>query len=195
MKFDRLDVDQLTRVAKDDGKPITGRLGGTLRVYGPARSLDTLNGEAVVKITESDLANFGPVAALYNVMNIGSGGNVPTGEGDISARIEGGTLTLLDATYFNRGIFANAFGTVREVGKLPDSPLDLTVIGSAQPLKQSGKGFVSEVFGTANDAFAALQTSLTAIHAGGTLKNPKVGQVGLNELGSDLKAVLIGKSK
>jgi hypothetical protein len=187
--FEGLDLTQLVRAVDDDGVDVTGRVAGTVRLYGPATSLEALNGEATMSLTQSDLANFGPIAALYDALSIGREGNEPNGSGRVVLRVAGGVLNIDDASYFNRGVYASGFGSVSEIGKLPESPLDLIVAGSLQPLRAVELPF----FGDLNDTLAALQSSVMTIHATGTVKSPVASQVAINRLGENLQKILLGK--
>lgn len=173
----------------DDGRPVRGKVSGEVRVYGQARSVERMSAEARVNLTQSDLANFGPIAALYNAMRVGTAGDEPLGEGAISLRVEDNRLTVVNATYFNRGVYVRGYGTVSELERMPDSSLNLTLIGSAQPLRDIKLPF----FADADKIMEALQANLTSIRAEGTLKDPVPRQATLSELGDTARRLLVGE--
>lgn len=189
--FEKLDLDQLVRSFDDDGKPISGRLAGTAQLFGVAQSIDTLSGAGTIRLTESDLGNFGPVSALYSILSVGTAGSQPTGEGAISVQLEGGNLRINEASYFNRGVDARAYGTVRVAADLESASIDnVIVIGSLQPLR----AIKLPLFGDLNDVLSTLQSSVTALEVSGPIKQPKIRQVGLTEVGSTFRKIILGNA-
>ena len=191
-RFSELDLGQIAKAIDDDGKGLVGRVGGRLQLYGQTTRLATLAGDATIEITESDLANFGPISALYDVLSVGTAGSEPIGAGTISLRFGDDVLSIEDATYFNRGVYANAFGPIRGIIKGVDAEVDqVMVVGSLQPLRAVKLPF----FGDLNDTLAALQSSLTAIEVTGTAKDPKMQQVSVGAIGDTFEKILLGKAR
>jgi hypothetical protein len=190
-EFARIDIEPIVRAFDDDGKPVVGRAAGEVRVYGPITPIESVAAEARVQLTESDLANFGPVAFLYDLMRVGTAGREPRGQGRLGLRLERGDLSLLYANYFNRGVYIDGFGTIADVEKVPDSPIDLTLVGSAQPLRDIKLPF----FADADKIMEVLQSTLTTIRAEGTLKDPKPRQAALDELGKTFEKIVVGNKR
>jgi hypothetical protein len=191
-RFTNLDLGQIAKAVDDDGKDLVGKVGGRVQLYGQTTRLATLAGDATIEITESDLVNFGPIAALYNVLSVGTAGSKPIGAGTISLRFGEDVLTIEDATYFNRGVYANGFGPIRHISKGVDAEVDhVMVVGSVQPLRAVKLPF----FGDINDTLAALQSSLTAIEVTGTAKEPKMQQVSIGAIGDTFQKILLGKAR
>jgi len=183
-------LSPIVRAYKDDKKEIVGEVTGEARVFGSTTSIKSLTAEADVRLTNSDLGNFGPVAAMYNILHIG-GDIQPNGRGHLSLRMEAGNINVTSAVYFNRGAYINGFGTVSDVTEFPDSPLDLTLFGSLRPLRDINLPF----FADADKLFSVVQAAGTTIHAGGTIHDPEPKQVAFQELGETVRGVLLGKIK
>lgn len=188
-EFSGIDLEPVA-ASFDDGQPIRGRLAGEVRVYGQARAVDRLSAEGRFAVTESDLANLGPIAAMYDAMRIGTSGSQPRGEGAATIRVEDNRLTIVNAAYFNRGAYITGYGTVTELQRMPQSPLNLTLLGSAQPLRD----IRLPLFADADKLMEVLQTSVTTIRAEGTLKDPVARQATLSELGSTARKFLLGQA-
>lgn len=189
-EFSGIDLEPVAASFDDDGRPVRGRLAGEVRVYGQARAVERLSAEGRFAVTESDLANFGPIAAMYDAMRIGTSGPQPRGEGSATIRVEDNRLTIVNAAYFNRGAYITGYGTVTELQRMPESPLNLTLIGSAQPLRD----IRLPLFADADKLMEVLQTSVTTIRAEGTLKDPVARQATLSELGSTARKFLLGQA-
>jgi hypothetical protein len=180
----------IVRAYKDDQKEVVGEVTGQVQVFGSTRAINALTAEADVRLTRSDLGNFGPIAAMYNVLHIG-GDLQPNGSGRVVLRLEDGQITIPTAYYFNRGAYINGFGKVSDVTKFPDSPLDLTLFGSLRPLRDINLPF----FADADKLFSVIQSAGTTIRATGTVHDPKAQQVAFKELGETVQGVLLGKIK
>lgn len=191
-QFKDLDLGQIAKAIDDDGKEVVGKVAGRVQVFGQTTRLATLAGDASIDIYDSDLANFGPIAFLYDALSIGTAGSKPIGSGSIQLRFGGDVLTIDDATYFNRGVYANAFGPVRGISKGTSAEIDHVIVaGSLQPLRAVKLPF----FGDINDTLSALGSSLTTVEVTGVAKDPQMRLVPLNALGETVGKVLLGKAR
>jgi len=150
----------------------------------------TLDGS--VAISNSDLGNFGPIAALYNVMHLGGDIRNPTGYGDIALHMEQGKLHISDLHYFNRGIEVYAVATVDQIWKLEQAPIQGGAIGSIRPLKNIKLPLFVEL----DAVLSGLQRQLASVIFKGTLVKPDADylkQGGLEQAGSELRGILLGE--
>jgi hypothetical protein len=184
-----LNLEPMVHAFKEkERKPMPGIVNGSIRLYGSLKTIAAVNGEADIRLTQSDLVNFKPVSFLYSLMRVGTAGTKPTGKGRINLRVEQAILRVNSAHYFNRGVEINAFGPVGNLDKLPDSPMKLILVGSARPLKDLKLPF----FGSADQILSVLQGAITSVEAGGTLREPAPRQLFFSEFSSAFKEVLLG---
>jgi hypothetical protein len=189
--FTNLDLMQLVKSVDDDGRDIVGRVSGEVRVFGTARSVGTLAAEVDAKLEKSDLANFGPLAFMYNLAHVFSGGVEPNGAGNVSLRLEQGTVTVTNASYFNRGLDVRAYGKVSKLDDLDNAEMDLTLLGSTRPFKDIKLPFFEDL----DKTLSVVQQSAITVVAQGPLKEPKPRQALLSELGASVRGVLLGNVK
>lgn len=147
--------------------------------------------EGGAKLTESDLANMPGFTELYNALHLALGPQSPSGEGRGSFRIEGETLSLLNAQYFNRGIEAFASGSSSHIWAGKQAGLDYVIVGTARPLKNIGLPFLADV----DSVLSVLQGALTTMRVTGTVDQPKVTPMAFSELGGDILGVILGEAK
>lgn len=190
--FRGLDLGELVKAADNDGKDLVGKIGGRVQIFGQTTNLKTLTGDAAIDIADSDLVNFGPIAALYDVLSVGTAGSQPIGTGSVTLRFGADDLTIEDANYFNRGVYASAFGSIRGLSNGTAAEVDhALVVGSLQPLRAVKLPF----FGDVNDTLAALQSAVTAIEVTGTMKEPKMQQVAIGAVSDAFQKLLLGKAR
>ncbi|HXE54394.1 MAG TPA: hypothetical protein VN541_15335, partial [Tepidisphaeraceae bacterium] len=156
------------------------------------RLLRTTTVDGTVRISQSDLGNFGPISFLYNAMHLGGNMRVPTGHGTIALHMEQGTLHIPNLYYFNRGIEVRGVATATQMWNLPDNPIEGSAVGTARPLKN----IKLPLFAEADAILSGLQGQLTSIQFKGTVKDPKkdyIRQLGLTQMGSELRQLLLGE--
>ncbi|HWE92715.1 MAG TPA: hypothetical protein VG269_01965 [Tepidisphaeraceae bacterium] len=151
--------------------------------------IEPLYGEGRVSITRANLANFPVLAFLYNLMHVFQNVNVPEGTGNLQLHLEGGTLTINNMHYFNRGTEVRAVATIGEIWKIPDSPISGTAAGSARPLRNIKLPLLADF----DTILATLTRDLTGVRFSGTLRHPiTVGPIGFTDFGADLNRMLVG---
>ena len=154
-----------------------------------SRILIPLYGDGEVKLVRTNLAQFGPIAGLYNLMHLGPDLNAPTGHGNVGIHLERNTLTVTEMRYFNRGVEVRAVATVGNVSDFPDCPLTGSAVGSAQPLANTKLPLLADV----NDILSALQkTILQSISIEGTVRNPKWHGILFGDIGGELQRMIVG---
>jgi hypothetical protein len=152
----------------------------------------SLYGDGKVNLSNADIGNFGPIAFLYNAMHIGNDKRGPTGTGDVSFRIEGGSMNVTSLHYFNRGVEVRAIARVDDLAAVPDCPLSGTAVGSARPLKNVKLPIFSSILPDVDSLLSALQGSTISERFGGTLHKPKMSIIVFGELGEAMKQFLVG---
>ena len=208
-----LDIDQLINEVEMSSSPTTqaspskqavtrpttsnqksaypGRLSGQIDANGDPRNLMACSANIALKIHDSDLANFGPFAALYNVMHLGGGPATPSGAGTVNARYDNDNFIITSLYYFNRGVYAYGDPRVDDIRKYPECPQSGSVAGTFRPLENLKLPF----FADADQIFSVLQSNFSAVALGGTVDKPTYRPQSVADLGSALKRVLIGDTQ
>lgn len=180
----------LTALAHNATRPAAGPAMASKQETALQEILATTTMDANMRIDNSDLGNFTPIAFLYNAMHLGGGPRTPTGHGSISAHMEMGKLHVSRLYFFNRGIEVNGVATVDQIWNLPDCPLNGSASGTARPLKN----IRLPLFAEADALLSSLQGTLTNIMFDNTLRNPGNFQiVSLAQLGGELRGLLLGE--
>jgi len=152
--------------------------------------LRTTTVDGTLSLRQSNLANFGPITFLFDVMHLGQNVRTATGSGNLALHMEDGTLHVLDLHYFNRGIEVRGVATIDQMWKVPDSPLHGSALGAARPLRD----IRLPLFAETDALFSALQGALTAVQFDNTLRKPgNFQQLRLNQLGSEIRGLLLGE--
>lgn len=142
-----------------------------------------------VTLSRSNLAQFGPIEGLYNIMHLGADIRQPTGSGEVALHMEGGQLQVQNLRYFNRGVEVRGVGMLPEMWKFPDNPIYGTAVGTVRPLKNIRLPLIRE----ADAILGALQGALTTIEFEGTVRGKKVYRVlSLREMGSEIRSLILG---
>lgn len=191
LSFADLELDQLVHTARTTDKPLPGKLSGQMTAVGDPRDLERIYAEGGVKLTESDLAGVPGFTQLYNALHLSLGRQQPSGEGYGAFRIDGGTLSLLSARYFNRGIEAFASGSSPNIWSGKRAGLDYVIVGTARPLKNIDIPFFADM----DSVLSILQSALTSMRVTGTVGQPKVIPMAFSELGGNILGVLLGETR
>jgi hypothetical protein len=185
-----LDLDQIVHAFKAKSDPMPARVNGELILHGESGNRDSILGSGHITLNRSDLANWDVLAVLYNIMSLGTAPKEPNGNGTLSLSLQNSNLAIDNAHYFNRGAEVWSSGVViRDIWKLPNSPIDGYVVGSARPLSALKLPFLADV----DQIFAVLQSSLSAVKIEGTVGEPKVTQSTFADVGAGLKQFLTGQ--
>jgi hypothetical protein len=124
-------------------------------------------------------------------MRIGTAGSQPIGTADVRARLEGANLSVTSARIFNRGVEIRGQLNSTAIWALPDNPISGTAVGSVRPLRDLKLPFLADV----DQVLSVLQSNLTTVRVGGTLRNPKVDSGAFADIGQELRGILIGDMK
>ena len=187
-EFEQISLNELVQTTAPSAEAMPGRLAGSFRLAGDPRRSSRCSASPG-PLTESDLANFDPIALLYNLLNVGVAGRQPNGQGTISARLEASTVRIESVLLLQPGH--------RHPGHRPD-PADLGHArfaaggngrGLAQPLKNLKLPGISDV----SDLLGALQGNLTTVRVDGTLREPAARPVVLSEIRGAMQELLLGE--
>ncbi len=181
-----LDLDRIARTADPTMDPVPGRLSGSVVLGGYTHRPHRLFGESTIFIEESDLANIGVIATLYNAMNVRIGDRDPSGRGFASVRLEGEALDITRFEYFNRGVDIFASLRLGEVMALGDSPLDGYAGGRVRPLRDLGIPFAA----TIDRMLTSAQADAVTVRIGGTLQDRSIRVVPFSEAFEGLSGIL-----
>lgn len=192
--FENLNLEQIERSITQDDEPVIGRIAGDamLNWFGPDwRTLDwdRLNGQANLRLTQSDLANVNVLGLLYRTMNFQMGQREPAGHGELRVRLEGTAAIIEHLRYQNQGLeVRTSFFEVKDVRQAQDSPIEGILFGSASVLPRL------EIFRAIDEAVQALQAGVTTLKVRGTVGEPEAVPYTLGEVQSSLRALLVGES-
>ena len=192
LDFENLQLEQLTHIDPTQTQPTPGLLTGHIGIIRSGPNVSKLLASAHVDLTQTDLVNVGPIAALYNVMNVGGGGgSQPTGRGSVDLTFEQSVLRVTNFTFFNRGIDAGGLVNIGPVNYAHPSLTALSgqVVGAARALKQTRIALLRDF----DQIFSAAQGNLTSINLSGSLGDAKYTQAGLDDLGAAVKQLLGGE--
>ncbi|HET6250704.1 MAG TPA: hypothetical protein VFE47_23650 [Tepidisphaeraceae bacterium] len=155
--------------------------------------IEPIYAEGQVKLTKTNLAKFGPFAFIYNLGKLFQNVSTPTGFGNLEFHLERGALSIEQMHYFNSGTEIRAVATVKDVWNGKDSPLAGTIALVGKPLSSVKLPFFADL----NEAFTAIQKSLnlTAVRVTGTLGKPHPQQLGVSELGQQMRTLLVKDAK
>lgn len=184
-EFSRLDLDQLAHVFLPSAMPIQGRLDGTGMLV-VLSDFSGMTGQADLRLNESDLARTAIIGTLYNAMNLKFDNRQPTGQGQMSVRFEGSSLKIPSFIYFNRGAEIRGAGTIDDIMQGKTSPIKGYAISSARPLKDIHLPGIREL----DRLMASLQSGASSVRIRGTLFEPKVETVPLEEIDDALRVLL-----
>ena len=206
--FANLDLNQIVKAANPEANNTPGRLDGSLTVIGATRGprveprrpgvepppfgqklATAITVHGPVRLSEAKLGRLPVFSQLYDLMSLGQNVKDNNGVGAVQVRLENGTLSLNNLTYFNRGTEIRSPGfTFERVWEMPQSPISGTAFGSARPLASLNLPFIAE----ADRLIALLSEDLIAIGVRGTVDDPQPYQLGLEGLGRDIRSAIFG---
>ena len=205
--FKGLDLNQIIHAANPNARQTPGQIDGSLTIIGATRGPRTrplapgaeppslaekiatgITAHGPVKLTRAKLGALPVFALLYDLMSLGQDVKNNNGVGSVEVRLENGDLELNNLRYFNRGTEARGMFTIEQLWKLPRSPVYGTVIGSVRPLANVNLPFIAEI----DRVIALVSSDLASVGIEGMVDEYKVYQIGLRDLGSGLKMLLLG---
>jgi hypothetical protein len=208
LHFKGLDLNQVVRAASPEFKQGAGKLDGTLTIIGATRGprlrplppgahkpgfveklITAFTAEGDIKLTEAKLGPLPIFSNLYDLMSLGQDVKQNNGRGQVSVRMEGGSLELNNLHYFNRGTEVRALLTIDRLWELPTSPVRGNAVGSSRPLASLQLPFIAE----ADRVLALLQNDLISVDISGPLNHPKVEQILLKDVARAMQNMLLGE--
>ena len=119
--------------------------------------IEPIYAEGQIKLTNANLAKFGPFAFLYNAANLFHNDRTAEGNGNVRfPTSKRGALTIQQLRYFNRGTEIRAVATLDKIWALPNSPLCGSGFITARPLSDVKLPFLSDF----DSVLVAVQSSL-----------------------------------
>ena len=208
--FSGLQVGPVVRSVAPEQDRVQGELAGNVVARGSLQQLTELagvqalaafSGSGRIELSKAELGGVGAVDKLVGgarsradekaIEAADARAADGRGRGTVRFRVEGDTLTVQDLSLLVQGIEIKGAPVVRELSQLPDSPLDGFVAATARPLADTRLPFLA----SADDALAALQSTVTAFKLKGTLADlgpDSLEPVSLAELGGTLKDIFGG---
>jgi hypothetical protein len=147
-----------------------------------------LTGSGSAELEQADLANFGPIASLYDFMHLGPEMHNRTGHGSVDFRIENNRMNVTRFYYFNRGIEARGAGTMYDLQAIPESRLDASLVGTARPFKNVKLPLMADL----DQLLQVIQLNATSERVRGTLRHPEIQLIFFRDLGKEMQELLIG---
>jgi hypothetical protein len=194
LDFEHLQLDQLAHIDPKIDRPMPGLLNGQITGIRSGSDNNHLLVQGHVNLNQTDLVNFGPIAALYNVMNAGGGiSNRPNGYGSVDLSFEQNILHINGFRFFNRGIDAKGLADIGPINydDILATPIGGQVVGTARALKGSRVKVLSDF----DQYVSALQSNLTSINVTGPLGGMIYTQAGLADIGTAMRQLLIGDAR
>ena len=124
-------------------------------------------------------------------MHLGGGPAQPVGTGEVLARYDNDNFIISSLHYFNRGTYVYGLAEVDDVSKYPESGISGTLTGTFRPLSNIKLPF----FADADKIFSVLQSNLTSIVVGGTIRKPTYTPQSAAELNTAMRNFLVGDTK
>jgi hypothetical protein len=190
LNLQNLDLNQIMH-ANPKAKKTPGVLGGQIAIVGWPRNANEVFGTGHLTLDKSDLAGFGPIDDLYDLMHLGHNANKPTGSGTVDFTVQNNTLTITGLRYFDKGKEILGEFAIRNLTNIPDSPLSGTAVGSLRPLSAVDLPVIGDI----DAALNALQQGSLSIRIYGTVRQPKDHPIAFADIGNDMTNFLLGDTK
>jgi hypothetical protein len=180
-----IDLQQIVSAVAPDAERYEGVISGSFAGAGYASEPHRLFGEAAVTVTDSDLIAVAVISELYSLFSVRASGQ-RNGIGVAEMRLDGETLRIHRADYFNRGLELRASVNILDIFAGKDSPIVGMAVGTARPLAGSELGLAA---GT-DRMLSAAQAGGTVARIAGTLGEPDAKVVPLADLQEFISRVL-----
>ncbi len=187
LHFSDIDLGQITRTVKPRALPVPGLLSGRMTVIATPGRWNAAFGQGSLRIRHSDLINTTIIAALYNLLHVGTGSVAPTGHGHATWRLENGDAHITSLHYTDRGASTLATGTITNIWNMPKSAIAGYVVGTVQPFGNIHIPFVPQT----KAILDALESNVSTIQVGGTWQNPTATPVAFKQLNDAIHETFI----
>jgi len=194
ISFENLELDQIAHIdptrARTQAMP--GYLNGQFALVGSGLNTDLMLGQGRINLSQADLGNFGPIAALYRAMNLGASSD-PSGTGRVDLRLEQNQLKVTRFSYYNRGVDAHGIFTVGpSIWNIPYTPVSGQVVGTARPLKNTRVSLLADF----DQILSQIQAGLTTVNVRGPdLHHVEYPIASFEEIGNSLRSILVGDAR
>ncbi len=187
LHFSDINLGQITRAVKPHALPVPGLLSGRMTVIATPGRWNAAFGQGSLRIRKSDLINTTIIAALYNLLHVGTGSIAPTGHGHATWRLENGDAHITSLHYTDRGASTLATGTITNIWNMPKSAIAGYVVGTVQPFGTIHIPFVPQT----KAILDALESNVSTIQVGGTWQNPTATPVAFKQLNDAIHETFI----
>ena len=178
-----MDLDLLVHALAPEAERYPGRISATFGGAGYLGARDRLFGEARLAVREADLLNLPLIAELHTALALGS---TDRGEGEAVVRLEGQSLRVPEAGYFNGGTEVRLSLHVANVWAGAQSPIAGGAVAWLRPLQASPLPLTDLL----DRLLAGVQAGGTAVRITGTAGDPETREIPLQELQSLLGRAL-----
>ncbi len=182
-----LDLDLLVHAVAPDAKSYPGRLTMEFGGAGYLGAPERLFAHAQLALREADLVNIPVIAELFQLASIVGAEREPSGSGEATVRLEGRSLRLPEARYFDEGTEMRLALHLVNVWEGGDSPLRGGAVVWLRPLANLNLPLAEEL----DRLLAGLQFGGTSVRITGTVADPETHEAPLKEL-QDLVGRAIG---
>jgi hypothetical protein len=187
LRLKDVELNEIVRAFDPDGKPVLARLGGEfngLAEFGRGRSVV---GSGRIKLTEGNLANFGPVKVLYDALRVGQT-EKRNGSGEIAVGLDAERFDVNRFVYYESGIDMRGVATVYDLRQGKASPVKGALAGTLQPFRDIKLPFMAD----ADDILNAIQQFVTPVAISGTVGDMKSTLVTFDDVADTLRGVFSG---
>ncbi len=192
--FENIQLNELAHISPKLNQDMPGLLKGQIGLVRSGPHVSQLLGSAHVDLTNTDLVNFGPLTALYNLMNAAGGiSKKPNGTGSLDLSFEQNVVRVSRFQFFNRGIDAHGLFNVGPISydSVGKTPIGGQVVGAARALKGTRLPLLSDF----DTLFTALSGQLTTVNVLGTINDPHYPSATLQEIGKSMRELLVGDAQ
>jgi hypothetical protein len=181
-----VDLRQIVGAFTPDAERYEGRISGTFGGAGYLGESHRSFGSATISVTDSDLIEIALINSLYSLFSVRETAT-RDGIGVAEVRLDGNTLYVPRAEYFNRGLELTASLAIADIFAGGDSPVTGVAVGTARPLAGAE---VPLVEGGVDRIFSAAQAGGTVASIGGTLREPVTRIVSFADLRGFMARIL-----
>jgi len=173
-----------------------GSLNGSITIVQQLGAPGLTFGEGNLTVSNSDLAEIGPVSFLYNLMHIGHNPKKPEGSGSVDFSFQGQSIIVNALRYFDRGTEVRASGYIDDYPAVPHCWVDMTAVGSVRPFQSIDLPGLADL----DNALGAVQHDALAVRFSDYLdhlnaRNANIHKIPFSSIGRDLQNVIFGDVK
>jgi len=187
--FNQLNLDPIVHAFAPEAHRMPGLLKGQITLIGNPTQRQRIFGTGMIRITESDLADWDVLSSIYSSLNVlGKKAPIPVGRGRIRFTIENSHLLVNQMSYRNRGVDAHVVATIDNIWKIPNTNMTGAALGTYTPLEQLHLPIISD----AQEILRSIELNATTFKIAGTVRQPQVTSVLFPAVADMLQGLLGG---